>query len=270
MKLPSGLIFSFSLQACAESGRGYLTGEEKDFLQYDCERRNGSSVACSFIHVTMSPMLEAQELDARVRESLPKVMSGLTTEDLADVCAYAAPISDLVIALKSGEANAVSEVLHTIPADLMDALNIDDAMARIRAVDDRKIQNIVSYSTHLSAICEDPSRANVEAFLRHDGETLARTCDLTILEFEGTFAQVSDRIWSTERRDPSGLCAVVRLDRFECSRNSASCDLVIERRVLNPDAKGTFGFPCRDWEEISRYTHSAENVHLDRDRVSFP
>lgn len=62
-----------AVPAFSEPARGWLTGEEGDFLQYDCSKLSDGAVECEFTQITMYLKQKPGEIEALIQERLPGV-----------------------------------------------------------------------------------------------------------------------------------------------------------------------------------------------------
>jgi hypothetical protein len=72
-----------AVPAFSEPARGWLTGEEGDFLQYDCSKLSDGTVECEFTQITMYLKQKPEEIEALIQERLSGVIEQFQQEDMA-------------------------------------------------------------------------------------------------------------------------------------------------------------------------------------------
>lgn len=248
-----------TVAARAEPISGWLTGQENDFLQFVCDPLLDGTKECTFTQVTMRPKLDADEVEALIRERLPDAMADLTGADSEATCTYFAGLEQTIRAALNGDLDAARAHVAEMPDEARAEFDFEVFAKEMEGMDPRQGADILQGFTAMSAACNDPGEDSVEALLRQQLELEARTCKLFLNSWKDTFKQVSDKVWSLADSSAKGQCAVSRLDRFECD-GPYSCAYIAEKRVLNKEGKGVI--PCRELEETAfRYEHS-EPIYL--------
>lgn len=165
-----------------------------------------------------------------------------------------------VVGLLSGDRDAVESLVSEMPQGRQEEFNFDEAVAQISRRDARQLEDTQAQMGVFLRLCEDPNAETVEAMIRFELETSAKTCKLFLNSWTDTFKKVSEKVWSLADSSAKGQCAVSRLDRFEC-KGPYSCAYISEQRVLNKEGEGVI--PCRELEETAfRYTHG-EPIYLN-------
>lgn len=259
-----------AVPAFSEPSRGWLTGEEGDFLQYDCSKLSDGTVECEFTQITMYLKQKPEEIEALIQERLPGVIEQFQQEDMGEVCQYMLPLQGLMEALMRGDEDEAKSYLSQMPEKAREDFDFAEAVDGVSRLDGREMEDMQAMLGATAKLCENPSEGDVEALMRLELEKEARTCKLWINNWTGTFRPISEAIWTLRSDGPEGQCGVQRLDRFECKGGSYSCEFISEKRILNPDAEPVMGIPCGDLEERAfRYEHDSDGVYLDCDIVSF-
>ncbi len=260
----------FAADLSAEPARGWLNGEEDDFLQYECSPTSDGALKCSFTQVTMFPKKKPEEIDRIVKEGLPETVKQFEQEDIEEVCQYTLPMQGLVDALMRGKRDEAKAFLSKMPEKMRKGFDFVEAVEGISRLDTREMNDLRASFAAMVGLCEEPSAAKIESIMRLELEKEARTCKLWINNWTGTFRPISETIWSLTTDGPQGQCGVQSLDRFECKDGSYSCEFIAEKRVLNPEAEPALGVPCAELEERAfRYKHDGDGIYLDCNIVSF-
>ena len=259
-----------AVPAFSEPARGWLTGEDGDFLQYACSELTDGTRKCEFTQITMFLKQKPEEIEALIQERLPGVIEQLQHEDIGEVCQYMLPLQGLMEALIRGDEDEAKLYLSQMPEKAREGFDFAEAADGVSRLDGREMADMQAMLGTTAKLCENPSDGDVEALMRLELEKEARTCKLWINNWAGTFRPISDTIWALRSDGPEGQCGVQRLDRFECKDGSYSCEFISEQRILSPDADSIIGIPCGDLEERAfRYEYDSDGVYLDCDIVSF-
>lgn len=263
------LTLYFSTAAVAEPALGWLTGEEGDFLQYDCSPLSDGTKECKFTLITLSLKQKPEEIEAIVEERLPGIIEQFQQEDMGEACQYFLPLQRLMEALIRGNKDEAESILSQMPEKSFEEFDFAEAVEKVSRTDSREMEDMQAMLTTMVRLCDGPNEGDIEALFRLELEKEARTCKLRINNWTDTFRPISEKIWVLMSEGPEGLCGAQGLDRFECKYGRSSCEFISERRILNPDAK-MFGIPCSGLEEGAlRYEHDSEGVYLDCNIVSF-
>ncbi len=246
--------------AIAEPISGWLTGVEDDFLQFICEPLNDGRKECTFTQVTMRPKQKKSEIEAAVSEQLPETLSELAAassdEELGEICGYTRTMLSIIENLKEGDRETAAAKLTELPERMRDEFDFDEAAEKISQSDPRELEDILTQTAMVNRLCDKPDAETAEEFIRWRLEKNSRTCELYLNSWTDTFKQVSGKVWALEDSSAKGVCAVSRLDRFECE-GPYSCVYVAEKRILNKEGEGII--PCGELEENAfRYEHGKE------------
>lgn len=178
-------------------------------------------------------------------EGLAEAMQEFTGPRLDDVCQSLMSIAPIFELLARGDVeqakNQAMSLSGDISAEFLDSEGLD-------AMSQEELSALAEQMQSFVAVCDEPSRENVEMLLRREAESEADTCRMTINEWSSTFRQLNNETWTIVQDGAQGSCGIVRLDRFICDADYPSlCEFVSEKRILAPNAEGFI--PCSELDE---------------------
>jgi hypothetical protein len=247
---------------------GWLTGEEGDFLQYECSELLGEKKRCDFTQVTLRQKQDPETVESLIRERLPSAIKDYHESGIGEICINVKETAPLLELLVSGDKDGARSLFNKMPKEVRENFDFADAIDRMSRLGFRELKDMWTMFGTIASICDEPSDDNVEALLRLSLEKEARTCKISINKWSQTFRPISEIIWALSSDGPEGICGVQRLDRFECHDGGTFCEFISEKRILNPDGKH-LGISCGILEERAFRYKYGDGVYLDCNIVSF-
>ena len=166
-----GMIFAaifvlFGGSLLAEPARGWLTGEEGDFLQYECSEASNGILQCDFTQVTMYLKRKPEEVEGLIAERLPSVIEQFEEEDIEEVCQYILPLHGVMDALARGDEASARAFHDQMPITKRREFDIAEALDQVKRLDPREVRDMRATMNLFKKICDDPEQGDVESLMR--------------------------------------------------------------------------------------------------------
>lgn len=156
------IAFLIAVPAFSEPAKGWLTGEEGDFLQYDCSGLTDGTRKCDFTQITMFLKQKPEEIEALIQERLPGVIEQFQQEDMVKECQFMLPVQRLMGALMRGDEDEAKSYLSQMPEKVREEIDFALVAEGVSRLDEREKAHRQACSAHWPSSVKIPARVTLK------------------------------------------------------------------------------------------------------------